>query len=431
MAQKILARHCGRSQVEPGEIVVADLDLVLVHDANGHIAFQRMEEFGAEKVFDPQRVVLVSDHFAPAKDAQSARALVAMRDFARRQGLRYYFELTDGGIEHTLLPQKGLVAPGDLIAGADSHTCTSGAFGAYAVGFGSADIAAAMALGQQWMLVPETIRCEFQGVRHPFVTGKDLILSVIRTIGVSGANYQAIEFSGPAMPAFNVDERMALCNMAVEAGAETGMVPPDEVTLAYVEERVHRPFVVTVPDPDARYSAVYTFDLACMEPLVAVPYSPGNVVPISTATGVRVNQVYIGNCANGTLTDLRQAAHVLRGRHIAPGVRLIVVPATQEIYREAIRDGLLDTLVSAGASISMPTCGACCGIHNGILADGEVSVATTNRNFRGRMGHPKSQVYLANAYVAAASALSGVIEDPARVVDPMPVPPAQVATHEI
>ncbi len=421
MAQKILARHSGRVEVEVGEIVIAQLDLVLVHDANGHIAFHRFEELGAQRVFDPDRVVLVSDHFAPAKDTQSARALAAMREFAERQGIRYYFELADGGIEHTLLPQKGLVAPGDLIAGADSHTCTSGAFGAYAVGFGSADIAAAMALGEQWMLVPDTIRCEFQGERHPFVTGKDLILTVIRTIGVSGANYQAIEFGGPAIPVFNVDERMALCNMAVEAGAETGMVPPDDVTLAYIQERVQRPFVPILPDPDAHYSAVHTFHLAELEPLVAAPYSPGNVVPVSAVAGVPVNQVYIGNCANGTMTDLRQAAHVLRGRHIASGVRLIVVPATQEIYRQAIREGLLETLVSAGAAISMPTCGACCGIHNGILAEGEVAVATTNRNFRGRMGHPRSQVYLSNAYVAAASAVCGSIQDPAAVVDPMVV----------
>jgi 3-isopropylmalate/(R)-2-methylmalate dehydratase large subunit len=286
---------------------------------------------------------------------------------------------------------------------------------------GSTDIAAAMALGEQWIVVPETIRCEFNGPRHPFVTGKDLILSVIGRLGVDGAAYQALEFAGAAMPDFNIDERMALCNMAVEAGAETGMVPPDQVTLAYVQPRALRRFEPVWPDEDAVYSARHLFDLRAIEPLVAVPYSPGNVKPVSEVAGVPVNQVYIGNCANGTMTDLRQAAHVLRGRHIATGVRLIVVPATQEIYRQAMREGLLETLSEAGAAISMPTCGACCGVHNGILAKDEVAVTTTNRNFRGRMGHVKSRVYLANAYVAAASALAGVIQDPAKLVNVPPV----------
>jgi 3-isopropylmalate/(R)-2-methylmalate dehydratase large subunit len=421
MAEKILARHSDTPHAVAGDVVIASLDLVHLHDANGQIAFQTFARFGATRVFDRDKVVLIADHFAPAKDTQSALALAAMRQFAREQGLRHYFELADGGIEHTLLPQKGLVAPGDLIVGADSHTCTAGAFGAYGMGMGSTDVAAAMALGEQWIVVPETIRCEFTGVRHPFVTGKDLILSVIGKLGVDGASYQALEFAGPAMRSFNIDERMALCNMAVEAGAETGMVPPDDVTLAYVRERARRPFEPVVPDEDAVYSARHHFDLQTIEPLVAAPYSPGNVLPVSSVAGVPVQQVYIGNCANGTITDLRQAAHVLGGRHIAGGVRLIVVPATQEIYRQALREGLLEMLVAAGAAISMPTCGACCGIHNGILAEGEVAVTTTNRNFRGRMGHVRSQVYLANAYVAAASALTGAVADPARVVDPMSV----------
>jgi 3-isopropylmalate/(R)-2-methylmalate dehydratase large subunit len=420
MAEKILARHTDAPSVVAGDVIIARLDLVHLHDANGQIAFNTFARFGATRVFDRERVVLISDHFAPAKDTQSALALAAMRRFAKEQQLRYYFELTDGGIEHTLLPQKGLVAPGDLIIGADSHTCTAGAFGALGMGMGSTDVAAAMALGEQWLVVPETIRCDFVGERRPFVSGKDLILSVIGRIGVDGAAYQALEFGGPAMPSFNIDERMALCNMAVEAGAETGMVPPDDLTLAYARARVRRAFEPVLPDPDASYSAKLIFDLAELEPLIAMPYSPGKVGPVSSVAGVAVNQVYIGNCANGTMTDLRQAAHVLRGKHIAPGVRLIVVPATQEIYRDAAREGLLETLVDAGASISMPTCGACCGVHNGILAEDEVAVTTTNRNFRGRMGHVKSQVYLANAYVAAASALSGSIQDPAMVVDSWP-----------
>lgn len=418
MAEKILARHAGVPDAVAGDLLIVKVDLVVVHDANGHLAFQTFAKFGATRVFDPDRVVLVSDHFAPAKDTQSAWALSAMRRFAQEQGLRYAFELTDGGIEHSLIPEKGLVAPGDVILGADSHTCTAGAFGAFGMGMGSADIAAAMALGEQWLPVPQTIRCEFVGKRHPFITGKDLILTVIGKIGVDGASYQALEFAGTAMTRFNLDERMALCNMAVEAGAETGMVPPDEATLAYARERVHRPFAPVLPDADAVYSAVHTFDLCHLEPLVAVPYSPGNVAPVSSVAGVPVNQVYIGNCANGTLTDLRQAAHVLRDKHIAPGVRLIVVPATQEIYRQAMREGLLLALSEAGAAISTPTCGACCGVHNGVLAAGEVAVTTTNRNFRGRMGHVQSQVYLANAYVAAASALTGVLQDPAGVANP-------------
>jgi 3-isopropylmalate/(R)-2-methylmalate dehydratase large subunit len=421
MAEKILARHADLAEATAGDVVIARLDLVHLHDANGRIAFETFERFGAGRVFDRERVVLISDHFAPAKDAQSALALEAMRNFARAQNLRYYFELTDGGIEHTLLPQKGLIAPGELILGADSHTCTAGAFGALGMGMGSTDIAAAMALGEQWIVVPETIRCEFSGPRHPFVTGKDLILSVIGRLGVDGAAYQALEFAGPAMPTFNIDERMALCNMAVEAGAETGMVPPDQVTLDYVRPRALRSFEPVLPDQDAVYSARHRFDLRDLEPLIAVPYSPGKVVPVSRVAGVPVNQVYIGNCANGTMTDLRQAAHVLSGRHIAAGVRLIVVPATQEIYRQAMREGVLETLSTAGASISMPTCGACCGLHNGILAAGETAVTTTNRNFRGRMGHVTSRVYLANAYVAAASALEGAIQDPARLVNEPPI----------
>ncbi|MGH2391605.1 MAG: 3-isopropylmalate dehydratase large subunit [Chloroflexota bacterium] len=420
MAEKILAGHGDTPNATAGDVVVARLDLVHLHDANGQIAFDAFARLGATRVFDRERVVLISDHFAPAKDTRSALALEAMHRFAKEQDLRWYFELTDGGIEHTLLPQKGLIAPGDLVLGADSHTCTAGAFGALGMGMGSTDIAAAMALGEQWIVVPETIRCEFDGPRRPFVTGKDLILSVIGRLGVDGAAYQALEFGGAAMPEFNMDERMALCNMAVEAGAETGMVPPDQVTLAYVAPRALRPFTPVWPDQDAVYSARQHFDLRSIEPLVAVPYSPGNVQPVSEVAGVPVNQVYIGNCANGTMTDLRQAAHVLRGRHIAAGMRLIVVPATQEIYRQAMREGLLETLSEAGAAISMPTCGACCGVHNGILAEGEVAVATTNRNFRGRMGHVKSQVYLANGYVAAASAVAGVLQDPARLVNAPP-----------
>lgn len=419
MAEKILAGHSDQPDAVAGDLLIVALDLVMVHDANGHLAFQAFERFGAERVFDPEKVLLVSDHFAPAKDAQSALALAAMRRFARQQGILNYYELADGGIEHSLAPQKGLVAPGELILGADSHTCTAGALGAYGVGVGSTDVAAALALGEQWMPVPESIRCEFVGERHPFVTGKDLILTVIGRIGVDGAAYQALEFGGPAIPSFNIDERMALCNMAVEAGAETGMVAPDEATLAYVERRVRRRFTPVAPDADATYTAVHRFDLGVLEPLVALPYSPGNVAPVSSVAGEPINQVYIGNCANGTMTDLRQAAQVLRGRHIAAGVRLIVVPATQEIYREALREGVIADLADAGASISMPTCGACCGVHNGILAEGETAVATTNRNFRGRMGHAGSRVYLANAYVAAASALTGVLQDPARVADPL------------
>ncbi len=416
LAEKILARNAldGQDAV-PGQILRARVDRILLNDASGPLAFRQFRQMGATRVAVPESVVLVCDHFAPAPSMAAARSLRALRSFAAEQGIPHYFEVGQGGIEHTLLPERGLVSPGSLIIGGDSHSCTYGAFGAFGTGLGSTDIAAAMALGDLWFMVPETIRCDFTGGRRPFVTGKDIILRVLAKVGADGATYRSLEFGGDAIAAFNIDERMAVCNMAVEAGAKTGVVVPDEITAAWAADYVTGTCELITPDPDAVYLARYVFDLADLGPMVAKPPSPANVVPLEETVGIGVHQVYIGNCANGTMTDLRQAAHVLGGRTVARGTRVIVVPATQRIYRQALAEGIIDQLVEAGAAVSTPTCGACFGGHMGLLDEGEVAVATTNRNFRGRMGHPEASIYLANAYVAAAAAVAGEIVDPADV----------------
>jgi len=371
---------------------------------------------GAERVADPSRVVLVNDHFVPPKDVASAANLTVMRQFAREQGIEHFYDFTEGGIEHTLLPERGLVAPGELIAGGDSHTCTYGAFAALGTGLGSTDMAALLALGELWFQVPQTLRYDVVGSKRPFVSGKDLILYLIGRFGVDGATYMCMEFGGDGMAQFNMDERMAICNMAVEAGAKTCIVEPDPVTRQWASGMAfNRPVREVRSDPDAEFAARHTVKLDELVPLVACPHSPGNVRPVEEVRGVRVHQVYIGNCSNGTLTDLRQAAQVVRGKRVAKGVRAIVVPATQAIYRQAMAEGLLAILTEAGFIVSAPTCGACFGGHMGVLDRGEVAVATTNRNFRGRMGHPESQVYLANAYVAAAAAIAGELVAPQAV----------------
>jgi len=420
MAEKMFATHCLEGNPVPGEIVKAQPDVVLLNDVSGPIAFQQFEKMGAQRVARPDRVLLVNDHFAPAKDIASARGLRAMREFAHQHRLPHFFDVGDGGIEHTLIAQKGFVKPGELIIGGDSHTTTSGAYGAFATGMGSTDIAAALALGWLWFVVPESIRVEFYGTRRPYITGKDLILHTIGTIGVGGATYLSMEFGGPGIGALNNDERMALCNMTAEAGAKAGMVAPDATTRTFLAERVHGDYTEVHPDPDAHYVARHRFDLGAIAPLVARPHSPGNVAPVSEVRGQKVDQVYIGNCANGTMTDLRQAASILRGHRLARGVRMVVVPATQEIYKDALREGLLEVFIDAGAAVSTPTCGACFGGHMGVLDDGEVAVTTTNRNFLGRMGHVGARVFLANAYVAAAAGVAGEIVDPVQVRRPVP-----------
>ena len=394
-------------------------DVVMANDVSGPIAFRALEKMGVPRVFDPARVVMVADHFAPAKDARSAELQRRLKEWSTEQGVTFY-DQGRGGIEHTLLCEEGWIQPGIVIAGGDSHTCTYGALGAFGTGLGSTDIAACLALGEFWQAVPSTIRVEFTGERQPFVAGKDLILAVIGELGVGGATNAVLEFVGAGARALSVDERLAVSNMAVEAGAETGLFPPDNTVAAYLHGRESR-VQGTVPgdlvsDDDAAFAQTLMIDLAGLEPLVALPHLPGNVVPIVEAIGTRIDQVYIGNCSNGTMTDLRQTAEILRGRRVHPDCRAIVVPATQRIYREAMREGLLDVFVEAGASVSTPTCGACFGGHMGVLAAGERAVATTNRNFRGRMGSPDAEVFLANAYVAAAAAVAGELVDPADVL---------------
>ena len=389
-------------------------DVVMANDVSGPIAFRAMEKMGAASVFDPAKVVMVADHFAPAKDARTAALLKGMKEWSERQGVTFY-DQGRGGIEHTLLCEEGWIVPGSVIAGGDSHTCTYGALGAFGTGLGSTDIAACLALGEFWQAVPGTIRVEFRGEKQPFVTGKDLILAVIAEIGVGGATNCALEFVGEGAAALSIDERLAVSNMAVEAGAETGFFPPDAKTAAYLEGRTERSWEPIESDDDADLARALEIDLSELPPLIALPHLPGNVVPVTEAIGTKVDQVYIGNCSNGTMTDLRQTAEILRGHRLHPGCRMIVVPATQSIYRQALAEGLLDLFVEAGAMVSTPTCGACFGGHMGVLGPGERAVTTTNRNFKGRMGSPEAEVHLANAYVAAAAAVAGEIVHPAEV----------------
>jgi 3-isopropylmalate/(R)-2-methylmalate dehydratase large subunit len=414
LAEKILLAHCDVDEVAPGDIVMVRCDVVMTNDISGPMAFRAMEKMGAKRVFDPAKVVLVPDHFIPAKDTRSAQLQKLLRDWSVEQGVTYY-EQGRGGIEHTLLVEEGWVVPGSVIAGGDSHTCTYGALGAFGTGLGSTDIAACLASGTFWQAVPGTILVEFTGEKQRFVTGKDLILAVIAQIGVAGGTNMALEFVGPGAEALSIDERLAVANMAVEAGSETGFFPADDTVAEYLEGRTERPWTAERSDPDAEFGETVHVDLDTLPPLVAMPHSPGNVVPLDQAVGQRIDQVYIGNCSNGTMTDLRQAAEMLRGRRVAPHTRVIVVPATQRVYREALAEGLLDLFVEAGAMVSTPTCGACFGGGGGVLAPGENAITTTNRNFKGRMGSSEAGVHLANAWVAAAAAVAGEIVDPAEL----------------
>lgn len=415
ITEKILAAHAGREEVHPGELINVKVDLVLGNDITAPVAIREFARTGVAEVFDRERVALVPDHFVPNKDIKSAEQAKILRDFARRQGLTNYFEVGRMGIEHCLLPEQGLVGPGDLVIGADSHTCTYGALGAFSTGVGSTDLAAAMALGETWLKVPETLKFVYYGELPPWVGGKDLILYTIGRIGVDGALYMAMEFTGPAVEALSMDGRLTMANMAVEAGAKNGIVPPDEITRRYVQGRAKRPYKFYQSDPDAAYVRVYEFDVSKLEPQVAFPHLPANVRPVSEAGEVRIDQAVIGSCTNGRMEDLRLAARVLRGKKVHPDVRLIVIPGTQDIYRAALQEGLVEVFLDAGAAVSTPTCGPCLGGYMGILAAGERCIATTNRNFVGRMGHPQSEVYLSNPAVAAASAVLGRIADPREV----------------
>jgi len=412
VTEKILAAHAGRDSVVPGEIVMARVDLALGNDITAPIAIDILRRNGVKEVWDRDRVALVPDHFTPNKDIASAQQCKALRDFARDYGITHYFDQGEVGVEHALLPERGLVLPGDLVIGADSHTCTYGALGAFSTGVGSTDLAGAMISGKAWFRVPETMLFTFTGALKPWVGGKDLILDLIGRIGVDGALYRAMEFAGPAISALPMADRLAMCNMAIEAGAKNGIIAPDAVTEEFVRQRAKRAWKAYPSDPAAAYASRTEIDASAVELTVAFPHLPSNTRPVGEAKGVRIDQVVVGSCTNGRIEDLRTAARVLAGRKVARGVRMLVIPATPLVYRQAIDEGLFAAFLDAGAVISPPTCGPCLGGHMGILAEGERALATTNRNFVGRMGHPKSEVYLAGPAVAAATAVAGTISGP-------------------
>jgi 3-isopropylmalate/(R)-2-methylmalate dehydratase large subunit len=416
ITEKILAAHADKKAVSPGDLIDAKIDLALGNDITAPLAIQAFKEIGAGRVFRRDRIVLVPDHFTPAKDILSAEQCKVLRDFANEQRLTHYFEVGEAGIEHALLPEKGLVLPGDVVIGADSHTCTYGALGAFSTGVGSTDLAAVMATGRLWFKVPESLKLIYYGKLKPWVSGKDLILHTIGDIGVDGALYQAMEFCGETIKGLPMASRFTMANMAIEAGGKSGIIEPDEITTRFVRSRAKRPYRIHRSDRAAHYSDVREYDASKIEPQVALPHLPSNVKNVSEVEKLKIDQVVIGSCTNGHLDDLRVAARILRGRKIAPSLRLIVIPATQEIYRKALEEGLFEVFLSAGAVISPPTCGPCLGGYMGVLAGGERALATTNRNFRGRMGHAESEVYLSSPAVAAASAIKGRICHPEEVM---------------
>jgi len=410
LAEKILAAHSGKKQVSAGEFINCKVDLVMANDVTAPIAIREFRKLGV-KVFNPKKIMLVPDHFTPNKDINSAEQVKLIREFAREQGVGF-FEMGRVGIEHVLLPDKGIVLPGDVVVGADSHTCTYGAIGAFSTGMGSTDIAAAMATGDIWMKVPPTIKFIFHGKLNKWVSGKDLILYTIGQIGVDGALYASMEFAGEAIDNLSMSGRFTIANMAIEAGAKAGLFRVDKKTLEYLAPRAKRKYKVYEPDTDAEYAQVFEWDASKIEPMVAFPHLPSNTRPISQVGEVKIDQSVIGSCTNGRLEDLQIAAKILKGKKVNPNVRCIILPGTQEIYLEAMRSGLMETFVKAGAVFSTPTCGPCLGGHMGVLAAGERAISTTNRNFVGRMGSPKAEVYLANPAIAAASAIAGKIVSP-------------------
>ncbi|HHX96838.1 MAG TPA: 3-isopropylmalate dehydratase large subunit [Clostridia bacterium] len=416
ITEKILAAHAGLDQVKAGDLIQAKLDLVLANDITGPLAIKEFNKIGVEKVFDREKIVLIPDHFAPAKDIASAEQCLLLKNFAEEQNLLHYYEVGRCGIEHCFLPERGLISPGDLIIGADSHTCTYGALGAFSTGVGSTDLAVGMAKGELWFRVPETIKVIFKGKpRNPWVSGKDYILALIGEIGVSGARYQALEFCGEAIEDLSLDGRFTMANMAIEAGAKNGIMVADEKTKEYLVSRTSRTGKIYESDPQANYSRIIEIEVTNMEPLVAFPHLPSNVQPVEKGREIKLDQVVIGSCTNGRWEDLEVAARILRKREVHPRVRVIVIPGTQELYLRAVKEGLVEIFIQAGAVVSTPTCGPCLGGYMGILARGERAVATTNRNFVGRMGDPQSEVYLSNPAVAAASAILGRIASPEEV----------------
>lgn len=416
MSQKILAAHAGKEEVHCGELIMARLDLVLGNDITTPVAIGEFPKFGRDKVFDKEKIALVPDHFTPNKDIKAATQCACMRNFARENEIKNYFEVGhDCGVEHALLPEKGLVTAGDLVIGADSHTCTYGALGAFSTGIGSTDMACGMATGKTWFKVPSAIKVELVGVPGKYVGGKDLILHLIGMIGVDGARYQSLEFTGPGVAALSMDDRFTIANMAIEAGAKNGIFPVDEKCRKYLKEHGAKEPVVYEADPDAEYERVIQIDLAALKPTVAFPHLPENTKTIDQVGDIKIDQVVIGSCTNGRIGDLRIAAEIIKGRKVAESVRCIVIPATQKIWLQALEEGLLKIFAEAGCVVSTPTCGPCLGGYMGILAKGERAVTTTNRNFVGRMGHVDSEIYLASPAVAAASAIKGKIASPFEV----------------
>lgn len=410
MSQKILAAHAGLDSVQPGQLIMADLDMVLANDITGPVAIKEFEKSGAERVKDSAKIALVMDHFAPNKDIKSAQQCKICRDFAAGQGIENFFDVGRMGIEHALLPEQGLVGAGDLVIGADSHTCTYGALGAFSTGVGSTDMAAGMMSGKCWFKVPQAIKFVLSGKPAQYICGKDIILHIIGMIGVDGALYKSMEFAGDGIKYLSIDDRFTICNMAIEAGAKNGIFPVDQVALGYMKGRFDREIKIYEPDPDAEYERTIEIDLSALKPTVAFPHLPENA---RTEWGeIPIDQVVIGSCTNGHISDLRIAAEILKGRKVAKNVRAIIIPATNEIYLQAVHEGLVDIFIDAGAVVSTPTCGPCLGGYMGILAQNERAVSTTNRNFVGRMGHVTSEVYLASPYVAAASAVTGRLTSP-------------------
>lgn len=412
MSQKILAAHAGLDSVRVGQLIEADLDLVLGNDITSPVAINEMAKINSKEVFDKEKIALVMDHFVPNKDIKSAQNCKSCREFAAAKGIINYFDVGKMGVEHALLPEQGLTVAGELIIGADSHTCTYGALGAFSTGVGSTDMAAGMATGKAWFKVPAAIKFVLKGEFKPYVSGKDLILHIIGMIGVDGALYRSMEFCGDGVKSLSMDDRFCICNMAIEAGAKNGIFPVDEQTVEYMKEHSKRDFKVFEADEDAEYDEVYEIDLSALEPTVAFPHLPENTKVVGTFEKIKIDQAMVGSCTNGRLSDLRIAASILKGNKVADGVRCIIVPATQKIYLDALKEGLLEIFINAGAVVSTPTCGPCLGGHMGILAENERCISTSNRNFVGRMGHVTSEIYLASPAVTAASAIAGYITKP-------------------
>jgi 3-isopropylmalate/(R)-2-methylmalate dehydratase large subunit len=418
MTEKIMARAAGKESVAPGDLIMAKLDFCFGNDVTAPVAIDEFEKAGFEHIFDPDRIVLIPDHWTPNKDIKSAGLVKQMREFSKKHGLTHWYDVGRVGVEHAFFPEQGLVGPGDVILGADSHTCTYGALGAFSTGAGSTDLAGAMATGEAWFRVPESHRFDFEGALGRYVTGKDIILFTIGQIGVDGALYKAMEFTGSAIRNLSMDSRFTICNMAIEAGGKSGIIAPDDTTKAYVEGRFLRTPRYYSSDPDAWYERVYSWKADEVPLMVAKPHLPSNTQPADELSSIKIDQVVIGSCTNGRIEDLRQAAEILRGRKVHKDIRCIVIPATQAIWRQANDEGLFDVFLDAEAAVSAPTCGPCLGGHMGVLAKGERAVSTTNRNFVGRMGHPESEVYLAGPYVAAASAVAGYIATPDQIGAP-------------